>query len=252
MWLVAPDGLCVGTGRPAARGHGMISGENRRVPSLWERARQTSGAFPSYGRRDGTGPPGCGGLTTRAACHDRRVMSSPPVTRVCPWPATTIPPPGASPAGRPMTRSPAGQPALVGRRRARLSRRARRRPRGPEFLWCPEGCGRPTRTSSGTSPAAGCWRSAAARPLLPLAAQEGADVVALDLSAECWPRRGANRDHGLDVPLLQADAGALPLASGSVDIACSAFGGLPFVADPGAVLAEVRGCCGPAVGSSRR
>jgi SAM-dependent methyltransferase len=41
------------------------------------------------------------------------------------------------------------------------------------------------------------------------------------------------------VPLLQADAGALPLRDGSVDLACSAFGGLPFVADARAVLAEV-------------
>jgi ubiquinone/menaquinone biosynthesis C-methylase UbiE len=48
-----------------------------------------------------------------------------------------------------------------------------------------------------------------------------------------------NRATGLAVPLLQADAGALPLGDGSVDLACSAFGGLPFVADAGAVLAEV-------------
>jgi SAM-dependent methyltransferase len=48
-----------------------------------------------------------------------------------------------------------------------------------------------------------------------------------------------NRATGIDVPLVQADAGALPLADGSVDLACSAFGGLPFVADAGAVFAEV-------------
>ena len=44
-----------------------------------------------------------------------------------------------------------------------------------------------------------------------------------------------NRATGIAVPLLQADAGALPLADGIVDLACSAFGGLPFVADAGAV-----------------
>jgi hypothetical protein len=48
-----------------------------------------------------------------------------------------------------------------------------------------------------------------------------------------------NRATGLAVPLVQADAGALPLRDASVDLACSAFGGLPFVADAGAVLAEV-------------
>ena len=48
-----------------------------------------------------------------------------------------------------------------------------------------------------------------------------------------------NRATGIDVPLLQADVAALPLATGSVDLACSAFGGLPFVADVEGALAEV-------------
>src|SRR3712207_4107816 len=52
--------------------------------------------------------------------------------------------------------------------------------------------------------------------------------------------RSLNRSSGVPVPLLQADAAALPLADGSFDLACSAYGGLPFVADAGAVLAEVR------------
>jgi SAM-dependent methyltransferase len=51
--------------------------------------------------------------------------------------------------------------------------------------------------------------------------------------------RDLNRATGIDVPLLQADATALPLASRSVDLACSAFGGLPFVADVEGALAEV-------------
>jgi SAM-dependent methyltransferase len=41
------------------------------------------------------------------------------------------------------------------------------------------------------------------------------------------------------VPLLQADAGRLPLADASVDLACSAYGALPFVADTAAVMREV-------------
>jgi SAM-dependent methyltransferase len=47
------------------------------------------------------------------------------------------------------------------------------------------------------------------------------------------------RSTGVVVPLVQADAGALPVADRSLDLACSAFGGLPFVADARAVLAEV-------------
>lgn len=42
------------------------------------------------------------------------------------------------------------------------------------------------------------------------------------------------------VPLVQADAGALPFADGAFDLACSAYGALPFVADPVLVLREVR------------
>nr|WP_030564580.1 class I SAM-dependent methyltransferase [Streptomyces aureocirculatus] len=41
------------------------------------------------------------------------------------------------------------------------------------------------------------------------------------------------------VPLVQADAGALPFADGSFDLACSAYGALPFVADPVRVLRDV-------------
>ncbi len=42
----------------------------------------------------------------------------------------------------------------------------------------------------------------------------------------------------------------LPFADGSYDLACSAYGTLPFVADPRLVLREVRRCCGPAAASS--
>jgi len=110
-----------------------------------------------------------------------------------------------------------------------------------DFLWCPEGLReadahllgdvagrRVLEIGCGSAPCARWLRAA------------GADVVALDLSVGMLARAAElNRATGLAVPLLQADAGALPLASGSVDIACSAYGGLPFVADPGAVLAEV-------------
>jgi SAM-dependent methyltransferase len=41
------------------------------------------------------------------------------------------------------------------------------------------------------------------------------------------------------VSLVQADAGRLPFGDASFDVVCSAYGALPFVADAGAVFAEV-------------
>lgn len=68
----------------------------------------------------------------------------------------------------------------------------------------------------------------------------GAEPVALDLSAEMLRRgRDLGRTAGLDVPLVQADATYLPFADGSFDLAFSAYGAVPFVADPAAVMREV-------------
>ncbi|MFH8569768.1 class I SAM-dependent methyltransferase [Streptomyces sp. NPDC017993] len=74
-------------------------------------------------------------------------------------------------------------------------------------------------------------------------AAQGAHPVALDLShrqlqhalriADGTPGEG-------DVELVEADAGALPFRDGSFDLACSAYGAIPFVADPVRVLSEVR------------
>src|SRR3954465_14590376 len=110
-----------------------------------------------------------------------------------------------------------------------------------DFLWCPEGLResdahllgdlagrRVLEVGCGSAPCARWLRSA------------GADVVALDLSAGMLARAvELNLSSGVDVPLLQADAAGLPVASGTVDIACSAFGGLPFVADVEGGLTEV-------------
>ena len=110
-----------------------------------------------------------------------------------------------------------------------------------DFLWCPEGLReadahllgdvagrRVLEIGCGSAPCARWLRSA------------GADVVALDLSAGMLARAAElNRSTGLDVPLIQADAAALPVGDASVDLACSAFGGLPFVADAGSVFSEV-------------
>ena len=68
----------------------------------------------------------------------------------------------------------------------------------------------------------------------------GAEPVALDVSWEML-RRGQSLGSvsGLEVPLVQADAAALPFAEGSFDLACSAYGAVPFVADSAAVMSEV-------------
>jgi SAM-dependent methyltransferase len=68
-------------------------------------------------------------------------------------------------------------------------------------------------------------------------AGRGARVVAVDLSAGMLRRAepvppGAPGRRGL----VQCDVRALPIADASVDVAFSAYGALPFVADPGAVL----------------
>ena len=69
-------------------------------------------------------------------------------------------------------------------------------------------------------------------------AAQGARPVALDLSHR--QLQHALRIGGDAFPLVEADAGALPFADGSFDLACSAYGALPFVADPVRVLREVR------------
>jgi SAM-dependent methyltransferase len=110
-----------------------------------------------------------------------------------------------------------------------------------DFLWCPEGLREAEAHLLGEVAGrrvleVGCGSAPCSRWLR----REGADVVALDLSGGMLARAAElNRATGIDVPLLQADVGALPLASASVDVACSAFGGLPFVADVEAALAQV-------------
>jgi SAM-dependent methyltransferase len=110
-----------------------------------------------------------------------------------------------------------------------------------DFLWCPEGLREADARLLGDVRGRrvleiGCGSAPCSRWLR----REGADVVALDLSAGMLARAAElNRATGLDVPLLQADAGALPVADGAVDLACSAFGGLPFVADVEGALREV-------------
>jgi SAM-dependent methyltransferase len=110
-----------------------------------------------------------------------------------------------------------------------------------DFLWCPEGLREADAHLLGDVTGRrvleiGCGSAPCARWLR----RAGADVVALDLSAGMLSRAAElNRATGLAVPLLQADAGALPLGNRTFDVACSAFGGLPFVTDVAAVFTEV-------------
>ncbi|GAA1515366.1 class I SAM-dependent methyltransferase [Sphaerisporangium rubeum] len=109
------------------------------------------------------------------------------------------------------------------------------------FVWCPEGLDEADARLLGDvagrrvlevgSGAAQCSR---------WLASEGAQVVAFDLSFRQL-RHSARIDDalGCHVPVVQADAGRLPFADASFDLACSAYGALPFIADAGSVLSEV-------------
>jgi SAM-dependent methyltransferase len=110
-----------------------------------------------------------------------------------------------------------------------------------DFVWCPEGVREADARLLGDVRGRrvlelGCGAAAGARWL----AGQGAEVVALDLSAGMLRHaRSASDRSGVRVPLLQADALALPFGNGVFDIVCTAFGAIPFVADSGAVMREV-------------
>jgi SAM-dependent methyltransferase len=115
------------------------------------------------------------------------------------------------------------------------------------FVWCPEGLDEAEARLLGPAAALHDRRvlevgAGAAQCSRWLAAQ-GARPVALDLSHRQLQhalRIGDGKGGGAGFPLVEADARALPFADGSFDAACSAYGALPFVADPVRVLREVR------------
>ncbi|MGH3440179.1 MAG: class I SAM-dependent methyltransferase, partial [Sciscionella sp.] len=110
-----------------------------------------------------------------------------------------------------------------------------------DFVWCPEGvreaaAGLLGEVSGAMVLEVGCGSAACSRWL----AREGATPVALDLSAGMLRHaRLGNSACDQAVPLLQASADRLPLRGESFDIACSAFGAIPFVANSSAVMREV-------------
>jgi SAM-dependent methyltransferase len=110
-----------------------------------------------------------------------------------------------------------------------------------DFVWCPEGVreaeahllgeirGKRVLELGGGAAAGARWLKT-----------QGAEAVALDLSAGMLrhAREAADRS-GVRVPLVQADALALPFGSETFDVVCTAFGAVPFVADSAAVMREV-------------
>lgn len=110
-----------------------------------------------------------------------------------------------------------------------------------DFVWCPEGLRESDARLLGEVRGLrmlelGCGAAAGARWL----DGQGADVIALDLSAGMLRHARLAEDRsGVTVPLIQADALALPFANGTFDTVCTAFGAVPFVADSPAMMQEV-------------
>ena len=109
------------------------------------------------------------------------------------------------------------------------------------FIWCPEGldeaevsllgpvAGKRIVEIGGGAAQCGRWL-----------VRQGAGVVSLDLSGGMLAHaRSLTAQTGVGPELLQAHAGALPLADNSFDLAFTAFGAIPFVADLDVVHAEV-------------
>lgn len=110
------------------------------------------------------------------------------------------------------------------------------------FVWCPEGLDEADARLLGDVTGrrvleVGCGAAQCTRWLRENGA---AEVVGVDLSAaQLRHARALDARRRTRVPVLQADAGALPFGDASFDLACSAYGALPFVGDAVAVMREV-------------
>ncbi|MQA84621.1 MAG: methyltransferase domain-containing protein [Streptosporangiales bacterium] len=109
------------------------------------------------------------------------------------------------------------------------------------FVWCPEGLDEAEAQLLGDVARrrvleVGCGAGQCGRWLV----SRGARVVGVDLSwRQLRHARRIDARTGIRLPVVHADAQHLPFADASFDIACSAYGALPFVADSAGVLAEV-------------
>jgi len=110
-----------------------------------------------------------------------------------------------------------------------------------DLVWCPENLREAEANLLGDVRGrrileVGCGSAPCARYL----ARRGATVVAFDLSTGMLRHaRAAAARTGIAVPLVQADACELPFAGASFDLAFSAFGAIPFVADSAGAMREV-------------
>ena len=151
--------------------------------------------------------------------------------------------PDTTPPGR--TRASVGTGSWWDREALGVPRRARRVPRGRHgrgtSSGVPEGLREARRRAARRRRrAATCSRWGAARAQCSrwLAAR-GARVVGLDLSGGDAREAGRRRRRPARRPLVQADARALPVRRRAFDLACSAYGAVPFVADPERIMREV-------------
>jgi SAM-dependent methyltransferase len=116
-----------------------------------------------------------------------------------------------------------------------------------DFVWCPEGLREADAHLLGDVVGRrvleiGCGSAPCSRWL----SRAGARPVALDLSGAMLRHAAAlGVSTGVPVPLVQAGAERLPFADGTFDVACSAFGAVPFVAEPERVMREVERALAP-------
>jgi SAM-dependent methyltransferase len=109
------------------------------------------------------------------------------------------------------------------------------------FIWCPEGVAEADARILGEVAGrrvleVGCGTAPCSRWLT----AQGAYAVGTDLSGGMLRHALTSADAtSLHPPLVQATATALPFADASFDLACSAFGAVPFVADSDRLMAEV-------------
>lgn len=110
-----------------------------------------------------------------------------------------------------------------------------------EFLWCPEGVReQDARLLGDVSGRTVLEVGSGSAPCARWLAAQGARAVAFDLSAGMLQYAAeANARTGIDVPLVRANAERLPFAADSFDLACSAFGAVPFVTSIESVFAEI-------------
>ncbi|CAA9363432.1 MAG: SAM-dependent methyltransferase [uncultured Nocardioidaceae bacterium] len=109
------------------------------------------------------------------------------------------------------------------------------------FVWSPEGLDEQDARLLGDVSGRrvleiGCGAGQCGRWLV----SRGAEAFGLDLSQrQLQHSRRIDQDTGVTLPAVCATATRIPAADDSFDIACSAYGALPFVLDAGLVLREV-------------